>query len=362
MNKKLALILSILVTLIGTFIVGLYDYNIYYNPEESHGQDTTSKYKEYLVDKTFVALDDLVEQTENKIKLNEMFNNNYYNSEPILKEDVYSKDGEKKLFTVAIYKNVAKYAPSTDVTEWKYRFNTYIYDVNYENIKTLFMSQSVPQDKNIIKDSGYPVFLLNIYPNNDYNDDESFYYKSGSVISDITLNDGDEILRQKPNSTTSFTLNDYNSTPSLNDDEEPFNVQFLSFNAYPNASDNISLFTDKAYLKIDLVMETKDGDKEVNYLLKDDKYSFEKEITNFNINEEINLDDYEEGYNNSANVREVLNSVKIDGVMKYDTWVFATYIWWQCLICLVVLGLIVGGFFYALTVDANKVSKSRKKK
>ena len=34
MKKTLALVLTILVTLIGTALVGIYDYNIYLNPED----------------------------------------------------------------------------------------------------------------------------------------------------------------------------------------------------------------------------------------------------------------------------------------------------------------------------------------
>ena len=68
MNKKLALILSLLVTLIGTFLLGLYAFKIYYDPDQTNGQNTVIKYKEYVVNKTFVPNDDLVEQTKNWIK------------------------------------------------------------------------------------------------------------------------------------------------------------------------------------------------------------------------------------------------------------------------------------------------------
>ena len=61
---------------------------------------------------------------------------------------------------------------------------------------------------------------------------------------------------------------------------------------------------------------------------------------------------------------EKLNNVDIKGVMNYDTWTFARYMWWHCLIALVVIGLLSGGFFYALTVDTNtkKVVKPSNKK
>ena len=172
--------MSLLVTLIGTFLLGLYAFKIYYNPDQPNGQNAVVKYKEYVVDKTFVPDDDLVAQTEKKIELDEVFRNEYYSREPIFKKDVYSADNKDKLYTISIYKDVVKYTPNTDVSEYKYRFNTYIYDVNYEKIKDLFVSQDIPQDKNIIKNAGFPKFLINFYPNVDLNDEESLYYKASS--------------------------------------------------------------------------------------------------------------------------------------------------------------------------------------
>ena len=59
MKKTLALVLTILVTLIGTALVGIYDYNIYLNPEDKNGGTLTSKYKSYLSEKTLEINDDL---------------------------------------------------------------------------------------------------------------------------------------------------------------------------------------------------------------------------------------------------------------------------------------------------------------
>lgn len=361
MNKKLALILSLLVTLIGTFLLGLYAFKIYYNPDQPNGQNAVVKYKEYVVDKTFVPDDDLVAQTEKKIELDEVFRNEYYSREPIFKKDVYSADNKDKLYTISIYKDVVKYTPNTDVSEYKYRFNTYIYDVNYEKIKDLFVSQDIPQDKNIIKNAGFPKFLINFYPNVDLNDEESLYYKASSEVEKVKLNNGDTIIRVELNSVTSVNIYDYNSTPSLDDNNKPFYVKTLTYNAYPTSSDNISLFTGDAFVKVDLIMETKDNSSQINYLLNDDKYSFSSKIEGFDINSEIDLSKYEKGFNTSSDIREVLDNVNLKGVMNYDTWLFAKYIWWQCLLCFVVFGFIVFGFFYALTIDAEKKNKSKNK-
>lgn len=360
MNKKFALIISLLLTLIGTFLLGLYDYKIYYNPEATTGQEKVLKYKSYLSDKTFVADEDSKIQTEKKIELNQLFSNEYISNEPIFTQDVFGKQGSEKLFTIVIYKDVISYTPDANTHELKYRFNTYIYDVNYEKIKELFMGQDLPQDKNIIKEAGYPTILINFFPNVDCNDDESLFYKTASEVEKVKLNNGDTIIRVPLNSTTSFNLHDFGSTPSLDNEEQPFNVNTLAVSAYPNTYENLSLFTGDAFVKVDIIMETTDGSSTVNYLLKDDKFNFQAKVNNFNINEEIKLENYKLGYNTSSSTREVLNNVDIKGVLNYDAWIFTRYIWWQCLICFVVLGIIVGGFFYALTIDVDKKAKAKK--
>ena len=73
MKKTLALVLTILVTLIGTALVGFYDYNIYLNPEEKNGAELTSKYKSYLSEKTLEINEDAGVQTENRIAFFEYF-------------------------------------------------------------------------------------------------------------------------------------------------------------------------------------------------------------------------------------------------------------------------------------------------
>lgn len=360
MKKSLALVLTILVTLIGTALVGIYDYNIYLNPEDKNGGTLTSKYKSYLSEKTLEINDDLSVQTESRISVFEYFDNEYYNSTPILKQDV--KLGDKNVFTVAVYKNVIKYAPNADTSEWKYRYDVFVYNVDYEAIKEEFLSQPIPEDKTSIEKAGFPTLVINIYPNDSYDDSESFYYSATSVVNKIELSSG-EIFSSKFNGYASLTMNDFNSKPQYKEDEEsetktPFNVNFKSIIGYPTNSENITLFDDSAYLKIEAISET----SEVNYGLEEPL--FKGKVEGFNFNDDINLDNYKEGCNTSSVVREKLNNVDIKGVMNYDAWIFARYIWWHCLIALVVIGLLSGGFFYALTVDTNtkKVVKPSNKK
>ena len=359
MKKSLALVLTILVTLIGTALVGFYDYNIYLNPEEKNGAELTSKYKSYLSEKTLEVNEDAGVQTENRIAFFEYFDNEFYNSTPILKEDV--KIGDKTVFTVAIYKNVIKYAPNADTSEWKYRYDLFVYNVNYEVLKNEFLSQPIPEDKTSIEKAGFPTLVFNLYPNDSYDDSESFYFSTSSIVNKIELSSG-EMFSSKFNGYASLSLSDYGSTPEYSEDEDenktPFSVNFKSIIGYPTNSENITLFGDDAYIKIEAISET----SEVTYGLEEPLYKGKVEGLNFK--DDINTDDYKPGCNTSSSVREKLNNVDIKGVMNYDTWTFARYMWWHCLIALVVIGLLSGGFFYALTVDTNtkKVVKPSNKK
>lgn len=357
MKKILSVIIAILITLIGTVLLGLYDYNIYYNPEGANQNVYTPLYKQYVANKLLSSIldDDKDVQTEKQIKNNMLFNGEYFNAEPIYKGEKVING--KTLFKILIFKNVVKYTPDADTTDYKYRYEVYIYGVDYVELKNLFMNQSIPQDKTIIEKAGYPKLVINFYPNEDYNDEESLYYDDTSYVNIVTLNDGEEIYRSEFDGTASFTICDYGSNPSLNEDESVFTAQYLEFRGYPTNSDNLGLFNKDAYVQIDAICET----SEVTYIYKD--ALLKDKVEKFNFNDDINLDLFEVGYNNSSDVRTVLNNVDIKGIMKYDTWIFANYIWWQCLICFVVLGLIVGGFFFALSYDYEhgKKKKSNKK-
>lgn len=362
MNKKLALILSLLLSLLGAVLLGVYDYKTYYDPEGKNASTYTSKYKEYITNNTFVANEDLVIQTEERIVLNEMFKNDYYSEEPIFKQKVYSNDGSVDLYTIAVYKSVVRYTPDASTEEYRYRYSVYIYDVNYEGIESLFKKQALPQDKTLLDTAEEPLILINFYPNDEYNDEESLYYKETSELVNYTLNNGEIICREELDSYASFNLFDWSSNPAKDEDGNPYYAHYLIYSAYPNSSDNFGLFEESAYVKVDFLMQVKDGSNQVNYLLEDDQYEFKTQISGFDLNKSADSEGYKLGFNTSSSVREVLNNVDIDGILKYDAWVITRYIWWQCLICFVILMIIVGGFFYALTYDQKNNGKKGLKK
>lgn len=346
MKKTLALILALIVTLLGTFLLGLYDYNVFYNPDGTNGATYTAAYKTYIsnkLDKNIIDEEDADKQTEAKIQYNLLFNGEYYSNEPIFKKDVIN--GGKKLFTIIVYKNAVTYVNDSSIV---YRYETYIYGVDYEALKELFMKQPVPQDKTIIENADFPTLVINFYPNEEYNDDEAFYSDS------ITINGDEEIKRSKFKSTPSFTLCDYGSNPTKDENDEPIKVQYLDTRGYSYLSENMDLFRNDAYVKVDAICETDETTYSYQGVLLEEK------IEGFNFSGEVNTEEFNLGYNTSAEAAVVLNNVDIDGVMNYNTWLFAKYVWWQCLICFVILGSFVSLFALVLVTDIDNVKKGKK--
>lgn len=361
MKKIIALIVVIIISLLGALGIGLYNHNVYYSPVEENDGGYASAYKEYITAKTFIAKDNKEEQTEDRIEVFQNISEEYLSEEPIFVQDV-EKNG-KKLFKIAIYKNAVQYAPNADTNEVKYRINTFIYSVNYDAIKEMFLSQQVPQDKTELK-TITPTIVINFFPNEECVEEESLFYSTRNTLNVITLNDGTEIRRSELNSHTNLNLLDWNSTPSYNKDEEPFKVNFFGFNVYPNSdySQNFAMFNDSAYIKVEAIAKA----SEVTYGLEEEL--LKAKVENFDLTKEINVEDYRLACNTSTDVETVLANISsvleknlnISGILTYNQWVFTNYTWWQCLIAFVVVFLIAGGFAYSYTVDTND-KKTRKK-
>lgn len=354
MKKWLALVLTIVLTVVGTLGIVLYDYNVFYSPDGSNGSVYSSEYKQYLIGKVEKSMinEDLSIQTENKIDLNMKFNGEYYSLEPIFKKDV-ELDG-KRIFTLAIYKNVITYAPNADTNEYRYRYEIFAYNVDYEALRNMFLKEPVPEDKTLITKADYPQLAINFYPNDEYNDEESLYYSATSVINLITLNNGDEIYRNQFTSSPAFTLCDYGSNPSKKDEDKIFTVGYIDFRSYDNQSENMDLFSGDTYVKVDAICKT----SEVTYILSESL--LEEKVEGFEVRGDINVENYEKGYNTSSNVSEVLNNVDIKGVLKYNGWLFTRYVWWQMLIAIALLFVVFGGFFFALSLDSETKGKQKK--
>lgn len=366
-RKIIVLLISIIIPIIGTIMLGVYDYKIWYNPTGDNGATYQTSYKSYVSSKLLEISgeDNYEQQTLDRIELYRGMHSYYYGEKPIYEKDV-TISGER-ILSIMIFKDVVQYTPSSNSeTTNRIRYEIYVYNVNYDALAQMYVDNSLPANKNEIADAGGPTLLINFYPNNEYNDDEAIYTSAAGASYTFTLYNGKVIYGSKLNSSASYSLYDYNSTPTYSDDEStPYNVKYLGFNDYTstvNISDDNDdddtndrdRFENGAYIKIDTVLEATTN----NYTLKNSLLKDNVDEMNFDLSS-LDTNDYLEGFGDS------IYDFAFKGVFSYKMWIFSRYVWWQCLIALVVLGGIMAGFYFTFTYEEpsnKKVVKNIKSK
>lgn len=362
MRKLIILIISIIVTLTGTALIGVYDYNVWYNPEGKNATQVTGDYKAYLIEKTVEIKDKTdIEKTESRIKLYRQLENYLYSEEPIYSETV--KNGSIDLFKVVVYKNIFWKVNSNNEKEFDhYRYEVFIYNVNYTEIRNMFKEMRVPEDDTIVDKANDPQFVVNFFPNSEYKEEEALIVKQAGDETFPVLYDGESLVGYTMRSSTTLNLFDYGSTPQKNADDEVYYARSFVFYDYSYQT-NAKLF-DEGFIRIDALLETNqldENNKGLNYTL--DESLVKAKVEGFTFDEdEIKEEDYSKGFISvEGSVREQLNNVDIDGVLTYNGWVFTRYLWWQCLIAFVVCGLLMTGFYFTFTYEETGTTKNRKR-
>lgn len=359
-RKIIIMCISIIVTIAGTIFLGYYDYNVYYNPSGDNGYIYTSRYKEYIRSNKVDVVNnsDYVKQTQEVIDLHRTLNNYKYEKDPIYREKV-TVDG-KDLFYIDIYRTVALYTPTGSTSEERETLEVFIYSIDYEAVKDIFMKDSVlPANKSKVEKADYPIFLVNLYPTNEYNKEEALIYTTDGASISFTLYDGTMIYGSKMDSTASFYICDYNSNPKLNSSNEPYSAKYAIIRDYQsivNISDdndtidynNRDRFANGAYVNVEAVLNVDGTYYEYNLSPTANKIESLDLAT-----KDIDTNDLVDGF--AGDVK----NVKIDGLLTYNKYIFKKYVWWQCLIAFVLLGGIMTLFYFTFTYDENKAKKSK---
>ena len=372
MRKIIVLSISILVTLVGTFLLGLYDFNVWLNPDGKNSTKMVSEYRAYLVQEAidFGDNETPIENTKEKIDLSRILSNYKYSSDPIY-------HNENEYFTIDIYLNQFWHANS-NIGEIEYdhlRYEVFIYNVNYDLLKEKFSEQALPGRKNVAAAS-YPYFVINFYPNEEYNDEEAMRSPKVDSKGDeldttapIILYNDEKLQGCKLGSSSTLTLFDYSSTPAKDTNNEEFRVNFLAIYDYSTFvgnddylyNDNRELFTDGGYVKVDAVLEIDDKGETFNYILKDSLLKDKVEGFTFDTTN-IEDNDYHDGFVQSSSAGETIKNVQIEGVKSYNSWAVGKYLWWHCLCAFAVLALIMTGFYFIFTYEEKGKMKKKSKK
>ena len=182
MRKIIVLSISILVTLVGTLLLGLYDFRVWLAPDGKNATTISTEYRSYVVEEfvDFANNETPLENTKSKIELARLLSNYKYREDPI-----YHKETE--YFTMDIYQNQFWYVNSSYEQEFgHYRYEIFIYDVNYELLRERFGEQSVP-GKSTVDSSDYPYLIINFYPNEEYDNSEEFLKERAKRLYDDKL-------------------------------------------------------------------------------------------------------------------------------------------------------------------------------
>ena len=371
MRKIIVLSISILVTLVGTFLLGLYDFKVWLAPTGKNGTAITTEYRSYLVEEMidFKSNETAIQNTQDKIKLSRIISNYKYSEEPIY-------HNENEIFTIDIYQNQFWYVNSSMKQEFNhYRYEIFIYNVNYDLLVEKFKQQSVP-GKSTIEEAQYPYFVINFYPNDSYEVEEAMIYpKLGSTgeeldkTSVIVLYDGEKLIAQKFGVANSTTLFDYSSTPMKDKNGFEFEVNFFQIYDYSNFVgqnetlyyDNRDLFNNGAYIKVDAVLEIIDGDETINYVLNNSVLKDKVEEFTFDTSK-IADKEYKDGFTTSSNVSDMIRGIKIEGIKSFDAWVVSKYLWWHVLCAFLVLGAFMTGFYFIFSYEEKGKIKRKNKK
>ena len=363
-RKIIVLCISIIVPILGAIALGIYDYKIYYNPNGDNADKYQSKYKEYVSSEIVdVSTKEYVKQTQEKINLYRLVHGYYYSSTPIYSSVVTVKGVE--LFHIDIYKDVVLYTKDSQTKEDHYGLDIFIYSVDYEALKNVFNDEKVlPYNKKLVSDASYPTIGINIFPNEEYNDEQALIYTSDGASITFTLFNGDKVYSKSLNSSLSYSIYDYNSNPKFNESNSgyPYQVQYLLLNDYmtisnvsdennTNEDDNRDRFDDGGYVVLSAFLNS-NGSYYKYDLTPEDNYI---EDMSLSLNK-IDLNDFQAGFQND------IKAVRIDNVLTYNQFIFRKYVWWQCLIAIGLLGAIMTGFYFIFTYDDKKDNKLKAKR
>ena len=360
-KKIIVLCISIIVTIAGTLFLGYYDFKVYYSPQGDNADIYNTRYREYLRSNLVDVVNnsDYVNQSREVINLYRNIHGYYYEEEPIYRQQVVVEG--KELFWIDVYYDVIQYSPTATDTYEKEAMEVYIYSVNYDNIKELYMDPTVlPGSKTKVEKAAYPTLIVNFYPNEDYVAEEALIYSSSGATISFTLPTGEKIYGSKLNSNLSFAIFDYNSTPRFTESNEPYLVQYLLLREYSSnvnivdegddvVTNNRDRFLDGAYVKIDALLEVEGIYYDYDVTPDDNKIEELPFAT-----ADINHDNLVQGFESD------IEKINIKGLKTFKQFIFTKYVWWQCLIAFVVLGVIMTFFYITFTYEGKKDRNAKK--
>lgn len=294
-SKIIFLLIVVIIPLLAAFFIGQYGYKRY--------QD------EYIYD----YMEEIDENTKDKLDGYIKLISNSYNTTPIYEANI--ENNGNPVFRVEMYQaTVELYDETKEETYLQVKYYVAVYNIDYEEL----VAVEDPTGEKKLRYNNIPVIYINI----------------------TDTNDKDNVIEDGLKTTSTETLiEDYNATPDKDYRGNELNSKLLRWLEVTPTKDFSNKVEVEMFMTDSLDEETK---------------TYHSVITNFTIEnfeadaENINTENFEEGYDN-----DVLNA-------NYFNYVFTTKLWWQSTIAFVLVGLITFSF-YAVWNYEEKNEKIKRK-
>lgn len=323
MIKKIIIIaLSILLPILGGFLVITYALNVRYLPDVN-----TEVSSDFMRD-----LNKGVITCEGRIKNYRMVENYYYSSEPLLKREYENSNGEH-IFTIEIYRNLCAYQPSAQVEKtWKCLFEVFLYDIDYELVKEYFYLDDMKE----LDGAGNPTFTIKFSPTN------------GRDPFTLTLSNRSNVM-----------IPDYNSNPQYENEATKTRnyLQSAIIREYETTA-TFDTFSNDANIELSAYYTIINDDNSTTEVNPQNSYIIRDYISDFrHKGEQFEFSDFLPGFRQPS----VKDTYKNAGYYK---WLFAHYLWWEFIIGFVLVGALVAVFdviyFDKKSKQINKAKKIRR--
>lgn len=273
----------------------------------------------------------------------------YYDQE-ITTSDVTDSEGNPlSLFTLRIYRAYFDGDSDADTVSYRYYYIFFIYNVNYDNIRTLMGRDSDEAYKNALSKAEVVSFSLRVFSGDDPltidDNNEEDYTISGYRTRTVTELD-DKVVP------------DYEAVPTFSISETKGTLNYIYTGIMPLAAGKASdSGYDSWYIKSS---GTTFSDLRIKMTTTVDDEDVEEVLPDIRLND-FKAGDATETMNNATDLKEsARQNVKQAG---YSSWVFKKYQWWACLLTFIVVGLIAGSFYLIWYFDAKeKLNRFQPKK
>lgn len=363
-KKTIILSIAILLPLIAAALIGSYVYGRdalrteyqtkllsfgTYKTDECSSSEATDECIEYY--KNLAAENTTAKKIAKYVKYGVVSAYTSYNPVPVYDMDVTQdlNGTTLSLYHLSIYRAVFDGDSDADTVSWRWYYIVIIYDINYTNLRAIITDGKNASFTSAVNTATVPTLAARLYSGDD------------PKVTDDTTGEEDYSISGYKTRSVSFSTDkvvpDYDAVPTFDVSESKGSLNYIYAGVAPLSAgkttgyDNwyiASSGTTSSILRVSLTVDI-DTDEDETYNLDD-----------------ITLDNFLVGDASSyADDTSYVASYRQDIVKAgYVPWVIKNYMWWACLLTILVIGCITFAFYAIWLSDAREKQafQARKRK